>query len=241
MTPITNRFCSICLDTKPANVFNCLPCLHWFCRTCLAKLVQNVCPLCRLPFEPDLSFSSPINIGLLSRSAPAGRESTGRLLLNQVPVLSRSADSTTRDLEMLVNFTGIQNVDSLSQVLTDLEGRERTHYRRRRRRKRRRRRQRHHSPPPPSPSTSPSPLLSAIFQFDDDTTERGDGDRDSDAGTDSVPPAPEPCSLRATGADDSKSRDDLDEPNSSEPKLQRTGRGDRWAYLNRQRSHRSGR
>ena len=211
MTSITNRFCSICLDTKSANVFNCLPCLHWFCRNCLAKLVQNVCPLCRLPFENDGSFSSPINIGLLSRSAPTGREATGSLLLNQVPVLSRSADSTTRDLEMLVNFTGIQNVDSLSQVLTDLEVRERTLYRRRRRRRRRRR----PSPPPPSPSTSPSPLLSAIFQFDDDTPERG--------------------------ADDSKSRDDLDEPNSSEPKLQRTGRGDRWAYLNRQRSHRSGR
>ena len=235
MTPITNRFCSICLDTKSTNVFNCLPCLHWFCRTCLAKLVQNVCPLCRFPFETDGSFSSPINIGLLSRSAPTGSEATGSLLLNQVPVLSRSEDSTTRDLEMLVNFTGIQNVDSLSQVLTDLEVRERTHYRRRRRRKRRRRRQRHHSPPPPSPSTSPSPLLSAIFQLDDDTAERGDGDSDS------VSVAPEPCSLRGGGADDSKSRDDLDEPNSSEPKLQRTGRGDRWAYLNRQRSHRSGR
>ena len=221
MTSITNRFCSICLDTKSTNVFNCLPCLHWFCQTCLAKLVQNVCPLCRFPFETDPSFSSPINIGLLSRSAPTGSEATGSLLLNQVPVLSRSEDSTTRDLEMLVNFTGIQNVDSLSQVLTDLEVRERTHYRRRRRRKRRRRRQRHHSPPPPSPSTSPSPLLSAIFQFDDDTTERGDGDSAS------VSVAPEPCSLRATGADDSKSRDDLDEPNSSEPKLRRTGRGDR--------------
>ena len=153
MTPITHRFCSICLDTKSTNIFNCLPCLHWFCRTCLAKLVQNVCPLCRFPFEPDGSFSSPINIGLLSRSAPAGREATGSLLLNQVPVLSRSADSTTRDLEMLVNFTGIQNVDSLSQVLTDLEVRERTHYRRRRRQRQRRRRRRRPSPPPPSPYT----------------------------------------------------------------------------------------
>ena len=219
MTSITNRFCSICLDTKSTNVFNCLPCLHWFCQTCLAKLVQNVCPLCRFPFETDLSVSSPINTSFLSRSAPTGSGATGSLQFNQIPVLSRSADSTTRDLEMLVNFTGIQNVDSLSQVLTDLEVRERTHYRRRRRR----RRQRRSSPPPPSPpstppsppSTPPSPLLSAIFQFDDDTPERG--------------------------ADDSKSRDDLDEPNSSEPKLRRTGRGDRWAYLNRQRSHRSGR
>ena len=123
MTTITNRFCSICLDTKSVNVFTCLPCFHWFCQPCLGKLVQNVCPLCRFPFETDPSFSIPINIGLVSRSAPTGREAIERLAIVQDPELSRSVDSTSRDLEMIVNFTGIQNIDSLSQVLTDLEGR----------------------------------------------------------------------------------------------------------------------
>ena len=201
MTSITSRFCSICLDTKSTNLFNCLPCFHWFCRNCLSKLVQNVCPLCRFPFENEPSFSNPINIGILSRSAPTA--GVGRLPLYSGPILSRSVDSTTRDLETLVNFTGIQNVDSLSQVLTDLEVRERSQYRRRQRR--------HRPSRPPSPPTPPSPQWSAIFQFDDGSS------------------------------DDSKSDDSLDEENPSEPKRRRHWRRDRWAYLNRQRAHRSGR
>ncbi len=225
MTSITNRFCSICLDTKPTNVFNCLPCLHWFCQTCLAKLVQNVCPLCRFPFETDLSVSSPINTTFLSRSAPTGREAIERLAIVQDPELSRSVDSTSRDLEMIVNFTGIQNIDSLSQVLTDLEVRERTQYRRRRRRGR----QRRPPPPPPSPSTPPSPLLSGIFQFDENS------DVVTTNGVSDV------VTTNGVSDDDSKTEDALGEANSSEPKQRRTGRGDRWAYLNRQRGHRSGR
>jgi len=166
--------------------------------------------LCRFPFESDLTFSVPINIENLSRSAPTG---SARRSIVRPPILSRSADSTTRDFEMLVNFTGIQNVNSLAQVLTELEVREHTQFRRRRRRRRRRRDV--PPPPPPSPSPSPpvpsSPLLSSIFQFDGDS------------------------------GDESKSEDTLDKNGSSNPTSAGSGRGDMWAHLNRQRSHRRGR
>ncbi len=164
MTAIATRFCSICLDIKSEDVFKYLPCLHWFCRTCLGKLVQNVCPLCRSPFEPEPSFSNPINIDILSRSAPS--VGVTQRQPDRSPILSRSADSTTRDFETLATFTGIQNVNSLAQVLTELEVKEQTQFRRRRRRKRRRL-------PAPDP---PDPILPPIFQFDSDSDSDGDGD-----------------------------------------------------------------
>ena len=177
MEPITKRFCSICLDTKSPEVFNCLPCLHWFCRSCLGKLVQNVCPLCRFPFETVTTVSDPSVIGLLSRSAPIER--VGRLQIGRDPVMSRSADNTTRDLEMMANFTGIQNVDSLSRVLIDLEGRERQY-----RRRRRRRRRMHPS------SSIRSSLLPDIFQFDENSN--GDSKSESPEPESPEPESPEP-------------------------------------------------
>ena len=163
MASIANRFCSICLDTKPTDKFNVLPCLHWFCRGCLGQIVQNVCPLCRSPFGNEIDPSSvPINIESLSQSAP----STGARMPSVPPpaILSRSVGSSIEDFESLVTFTRLQNINSLSQVLTELEVRERSGRRKRRRRKQRRR----SSPPAPPPlSTPPAPLF---FQFDDDTT-----------------------------------------------------------------------
>ncbi len=170
MTSIANRFCSICLDTKSADKFNVLPCLHWFCWECLGKMLyrqslhtQSVCPLCRTPFGNEIEPPSvPINIDILSRSAP----STGaRGPASLPPILSRSAGNSVEDWESMLNFTRLQNTDSLSQVLSELDVRERSQLRR----QRRRRRKRTPPPPPSSPSTPPSPLLSTIFQFDDDS------------------------------------------------------------------------
>ena len=167
MTSITSRFCSICLDIKSADKFNVLPCLHWFCGECLGKMLHRPrlhtkCPLCRSPFGDEIEPSSvPINIGILSRSAPSTGE---RGPAFPSAILSRSAGNSVEDFESLLNFTGLQNRDSLSQVLTELEVRERSHHYHRRRRRRRR----PPPPPPSSPSTPPppsSPLLSAIFNL----------------------------------------------------------------------------
>ena len=167
MTSIASRFCSICLDTKSADTFSVLPCLHWFCRTCLSQVVQNVCPLCRSPFGSGIEMSSePIDINILSRSAPSPGFRTPHIP-SPSSILSRSAGNSVDVFESIINLTGLQNGDSLSRVLTELEQRERSQFRRRR--SRRRRRLRTFAPPSPSPP-SPSPPLSTstIFQFEDE-------------------------------------------------------------------------
>ena len=214
MTSITSRFCSICLDTKSADKFNVLPCLHWFCGECLGKLLHRPrlhtkCPLCRSPFGDEIE---PSSVGgtedgsILSRSAPSTGESRPAF---SSAILSRSAGSSVEDFESILNFTGLQNRDSLSQVLTELEVRERSHHRHRRRRRRR-----HPPPPPPSspstPSPPSSPLFSGIFQFDDDSSS------------------------------ESKAEENLDDT-LPELESKKHCRGDRWAHLNRQRGHRQGR
>ena len=42
--------CPICMDTfnKPVTIYNCL---HTFCKQCLEKITNNICPLCRQKFE----------------------------------------------------------------------------------------------------------------------------------------------------------------------------------------------
>ena len=175
MTSIASRFCSICLDTKLANIFNVLPCLHWFCRECLSQMLQKVCPLCRSPFDDEIEISSsePMDINILSRSAPTSSPGFRRRCPpSGSSILSRSAGSSVDEFESIINLTGLQNSDSLSRVLTELEQRDRSQHRRRRRRRRRRRWRRTAFSPLP-PSSPPS----TIFQFENDS--EGSSDNES--------------------------------------------------------------
>lgn len=39
--------CGICMDSKPIDAVNFLPCIHFICTKCHDKLVKNECPFCR--------------------------------------------------------------------------------------------------------------------------------------------------------------------------------------------------
>lgn len=45
--------CPICLgDFKnPQDTGSCLPCSHWFCRSCVMRLTKRECPLCKRPID----------------------------------------------------------------------------------------------------------------------------------------------------------------------------------------------
>ncbi|KAI6008616.1 hypothetical protein EDC04DRAFT_2610863 [Pisolithus marmoratus] len=50
-----NSTCDVCLEcyTNGVNIPHAINCGHVFCQKCLEHLVQNKCPLCRMPFEPS--------------------------------------------------------------------------------------------------------------------------------------------------------------------------------------------
>ena len=108
--------------------------------------------------------SEPIDINILSRSAPSSGFRTHHIP-SPDSILSRSAGSSVDEFESILNLTGLQNAASLSRVLIELEQRERSQLRRRQRRHWHRRRT--FSPPPPPPP-SPSLPLPTIFQFEDE-------------------------------------------------------------------------
>ena len=39
--------CGICMDNKPLECIDFLPCIHFVCIGCREKLVKNECPFCR--------------------------------------------------------------------------------------------------------------------------------------------------------------------------------------------------
>ena len=39
--------CGICMDNKPLECIDFLPCIHFVCIECREKLVKNECPFCR--------------------------------------------------------------------------------------------------------------------------------------------------------------------------------------------------
>ena len=50
--------CNICMEKKCADDMEILNCCHHLCKLCLDKLIKNVCPYCRLPFDNVTSNSS---------------------------------------------------------------------------------------------------------------------------------------------------------------------------------------
>ncbi len=47
----SQKTCDICYEDRFEFDFGHLPCAHSFCTTCLGKLMQDVCPMCRHPFN----------------------------------------------------------------------------------------------------------------------------------------------------------------------------------------------
>ena len=48
---MSSHKCDICFEIKSESSFGYLPCSHSFCTECIGQLRQDVCPLCRNPFN----------------------------------------------------------------------------------------------------------------------------------------------------------------------------------------------
>jgi len=61
----SQKTCDICYEDRFEFEFGHLPCAHSFCTSCLGKLMQDVCPMCRHPFneypQPACAHSAPNN------------------------------------------------------------------------------------------------------------------------------------------------------------------------------------
>ncbi len=61
----SQKTCDICYEDRFEFDFGHLPCAHSFCTSCLGKLMQDVCPMCRHPFneysQPACAQSAPNN------------------------------------------------------------------------------------------------------------------------------------------------------------------------------------
>ena len=61
----SQKTCDICYEDRFEFEFGHLPCAHSFCTSCLGKLIRDVCPLCRHPFneysQPACAQSAPNN------------------------------------------------------------------------------------------------------------------------------------------------------------------------------------
>ena len=59
----SQKTCDICYEDRFEFDFGYLPCAHSFCTTCLGKLMHDVCPMCRHPFneysQQECSYSLP--------------------------------------------------------------------------------------------------------------------------------------------------------------------------------------
>ena len=59
----SQKTCDICYEDRFEFDFGHLPCAHSFCTSCLGKLMQDVCPMCRHPFneysQPACAYSAP--------------------------------------------------------------------------------------------------------------------------------------------------------------------------------------
>ena len=93
---MSSQKCDICFEEKSPDSFGFLPCTHSFCAVCIGKLRENVCPMCRNPFE-EYSQTSYAN------SVPNPVTITTYLGNNNQPIEQNVADDFYITQEMQVH------------------------------------------------------------------------------------------------------------------------------------------
>lgn len=52
MSHVLNWTCTVCYETMDEHNFNLTPCFHKVCRTCMDRLKNSRCPVCRTDITP---------------------------------------------------------------------------------------------------------------------------------------------------------------------------------------------
>ncbi|KAF8511440.1 hypothetical protein JB92DRAFT_2934442 [Gautieria morchelliformis] len=103
--------CDVCLEafSSSRECWCIVPCGHIFCRECLNRLTQTICPVCRASLgNPD---ASPIKVhGVDFSKCPSGSKVDGPDARSEVdgPDAKSEVDRDGPDLRQLVNSSQVE-------------------------------------------------------------------------------------------------------------------------------------
>ena len=99
---MSSQKCDICFEEKSPDSFGFLPCTHSFCAVCIGKLRENVCPMCRNPFEEYSQTSyansapNPTTITTFLGNREPREQVSDDFYINQEMQVHRRLDERTR-------------------------------------------------------------------------------------------------------------------------------------------------
>ena len=99
---MSSQKCDICFEEKSPDSFGFLPCTHSFCAVCIGKLRENVCPMCRNPFEEysqtSYANSAPnhVTITTFLGNREPGEQVSDDFYIDQEMQVHRRLDERTR-------------------------------------------------------------------------------------------------------------------------------------------------